>query len=72
MNRSLLNNAIIGASNGYEKILELTGVGFRAALKGNVLKYIWRYSYKKKPLEDLNKAKWYLDKLISLHDNDTS
>ena len=37
MNRSLLNNAIIGASNGYEKILELTGVGFRAALKGNVL-----------------------------------
>ena len=37
MNRSLLNNAIIGASSGYEKILELTGVGFRAALKGNVL-----------------------------------
>ena len=37
MNRSLLNNAIIGASTGYEKILELTGVGFRAALKGNVL-----------------------------------
>ena len=37
MNRSLINNAIIGASKGYEKILELTGVGFRAALKGNVL-----------------------------------
>ncbi len=37
MNRSLLNNAIIGTSSGYEKILELTGVGFRAALKGNVL-----------------------------------
>ena len=36
-NRSLLNNAIIGASSGYEKILELAGVGFRAALKGNVL-----------------------------------
>jgi len=37
MNRSLLNNAIIGASKGYEKILELTGVGFRAALKGEKL-----------------------------------
>ena len=37
MNRSLLNNAIIGASSGYEKILELTGVGFRASLKGNIL-----------------------------------
>tara|TARA_B100001248_G_C27356390_1_gene444049 strand:- start:171 stop:710 length:540 start_codon:yes stop_codon:yes gene_type:complete len=37
MSRSLLNNAIIGTSSGYEKILELTGVGFRASLKGNVL-----------------------------------
>ncbi len=37
MNRSLLNNAIIGASKGYEKILELSGVGFRAAIKGKQL-----------------------------------
>ena len=37
MHRSLLNNAIIGASNGYEKVLELSGVGFRAALKGKIL-----------------------------------
>ena len=37
MNRSLINNAIIGASKGYEKILELSGVGYRASIKGNVL-----------------------------------
>tara|TARA_B100001027_G_C16092418_1_gene252335 strand:- start:71 stop:610 length:540 start_codon:yes stop_codon:yes gene_type:complete len=37
MNRSLINNAIIGASKGYEKNLELTGVGYRATLKGNIL-----------------------------------
>ena len=37
MNRSLLNNAILGISNGYEKILELSGVGFRAAVKGKQL-----------------------------------
>ena len=37
MNRSLVNNAIIGSSKGYEKILELVGVGFRAALKGKQL-----------------------------------
>ena len=37
MNRSLINNAIIGASKGYEKILELSGVGYRASLKGNIL-----------------------------------
>ena len=37
MNRSLINNAIIGTSKGYEKILELVGVGYRAALKGKQL-----------------------------------
>ena len=37
MNRSLLNNAIIGTSTGYYKILELTGVGYRASLKGKQL-----------------------------------
>ena len=37
MNRSLLNNAIIGADKGYEKVLELTGVGYRAAVKGTQL-----------------------------------
>jgi len=37
MNRSLLNNAITGISKGYEKILELSGVGFRAAVKGKQL-----------------------------------
>tara|TARA_Y100000816_G_C25872039_1_gene455138 strand:+ start:89 stop:628 length:540 start_codon:yes stop_codon:yes gene_type:complete len=37
MKRSLISNAIIGTSKGYEKILELSGVGYRAALKGNIL-----------------------------------
>jgi len=37
MNRSLVINAIIGASKGYEKTLELVGVGYRAALKGKQL-----------------------------------
>ena len=37
MKRSLINNAIIGTSKGYEKILELSGVGYRASLKGNIL-----------------------------------
>ena len=37
MNRSLLNNAITGASQGYSKTLELSGVGYRATLKGKQL-----------------------------------
>ncbi len=35
--RSLINNAILGVSKGHEKILELSGVGFRANLKGENL-----------------------------------
>ena len=35
--RSIINSAVIGVSEGYEKILELNGVGFRAILKGNIL-----------------------------------
>ena len=37
MKRSLINNAIIGTSTGYQKTLELAGVGYRAALKGKQL-----------------------------------
>ena len=45
MNRSLINNAVIGSSKGYEKILELVGVGYRAALKGNKLNLQLGYSH---------------------------
>ena len=45
MNRSLINNAVIGSSVGYEKILELVGVGYRAALKENVLNLQLGYSH---------------------------
>ena len=35
--RSLINNAVLGVSTGHQKILDITGVGFRANLKGEVL-----------------------------------
>ena len=38
--RSLINNAVTGVSKGHEKILELSGVGFRANLKGEILNFI--------------------------------
>ena len=43
--RSLINSAIVGVSVGYEKILELNGVGFRANLKGNVLEFQLGFSH---------------------------
>ncbi len=38
--------------------------GFIGYLLGNILKYLLRFKYKGKPIEDLKKARWYLDKLI--------
>ena len=37
MTRSLLNNAVIGVTSGYEKVLEMSGVGYRASIKENKL-----------------------------------
>lgn len=38
--------------------------GYTGYLEGNCKKYLHRWRYKQKPLEDLKKAFWYLDKLI--------
>ncbi len=35
--RSIINSALIGVTTGHEKILEITGVGLRAILKGSIL-----------------------------------
>ena len=39
-----------------------------ATLAWQVVKYIWRHPFKGKPLEDLKKARFYLDRLIARHD----
>lgn len=57
-----------GANNPYEviKIIEALGVSFHI---GNVLKYILRAGKKNSELEDLKKARWYLDRYIELISN---
>jgi len=40
--------------------------GFVGYLLGNIMKYLLRFPHKGKPVEDLKKARWYLDKLISV------
>jgi len=39
--------------------------GLEAVCTGNVLKYVWRWK-RKNGVEDLRKAKWYLEKLIEM------
>ena len=43
----------------------LSWEGYTGYLEGNCKKYLHRWRYKKKPLEDLLKARWYLERLIS-------
>lgn len=42
----------------------MTFDAFCGYLKGNVQKYLWRYESKGKLIEDLEKAQWYISKLI--------
>ena len=44
-------------------IESVTDDGFESYLQGNILKYLCRYKYKN-GVEDLEKARWYLNRLI--------
>ena len=57
-------------NNGHIECIEaieamLTPDEFVGYLRGNSLKYRWRFRYKTKPIEDLRKARWYEERLIS-------
>lgn len=43
--RALINNMVIGCSEGYKKVLELHGVGYRASNKGQLLEMSLGYSH---------------------------
>ena len=45
---------------------------FAGYAKGSCLKYLWRYEKKGKPLEDLKKARWFLDRLIAAQEKMSS
>jgi len=69
----MVNNPVHYNQAGIECIdaieASMSPIEFQGYLKGNSLKYTWRYRYKSKPVEDLKKAQWYTAKLIkSLED----
>jgi large subunit ribosomal protein L6 len=43
--RSLINNMVVGVSEGYQKVLEIIGVGYKAANQGNILELSLGYSH---------------------------
>ena len=53
LTRSLLNNMVVGVTTGYTKVLEINGVGYRAAKQGNKLVLSLGYSH---PVEMIDPA----------------
>ncbi|MDR1293041.1 MAG: 50S ribosomal protein L6 [Clostridiales Family XIII bacterium] len=45
LSRSLINNMVVGVSNGFEKTLDINGVGYRAEKKGKILVLSLGYSH---------------------------
>ena len=53
-----------------EAIQSATGEGYEYYLQGNIIKYLWRYRYKN-GVQDLEKAQWYLSRLIEIKKKDS-
>ena len=43
--RSLVNNMVVGVSEGYKKVLELVGVGYRVSNQGNLIEFTLGYTH---------------------------
>ncbi|MDD6112204.1 MAG: 50S ribosomal protein L6 [Prevotella sp.] len=43
--RSLINNMVVGVSEGYKKVLELVGVGYRVSNQGNIIEFSLGYTH---------------------------
>jgi len=45
LTRSLVGNMVIGVTKGFEKVLEINGIGYRALLKGNLIEFTLGHSH---------------------------
>ena len=43
--RSLVHNMVVGVSEGYKKVLELVGVGYRVSNQGNIIEFALGYTH---------------------------
>lgn len=70
--KDMVNNPSHYTSGGIECLdairASMTEEAFRGFLKGNVLKYMWRYEKKFNPTEDLKKAQFYLKRLEEVNE----
>lgn len=62
-------NSKIECIDALEAMVESYKDTIDATLSWQVVKYIWRHPFKFKALEDLQKARWYLDRLIVYYES---
>jgi len=62
-------NSNIECIDALESMVENFDDAIDATLSWQVVKYIWRHPFKENALQDLQKARWYLDRLISHYFN---
>jgi len=66
-------DAMAAMANGVERNSKaIKPTTHQSYLWQNTFKYLWRWPYKKKPVEDLRKARWYLNRLIAELEEDKS
>ena len=58
-----------GGVEAIDYIKQQLGKDFPAYLEGSAIKYIHRHKYKEANIQDLEKAVWYINKLIEHYEN---
>jgi hypothetical protein len=65
------NNASIECIDAMEAMTKGSDIsGHSAYCWQTAFKYLWRWPYKEKALQDLHKCRWYIDRLISILEKD--
>tara|TARA_X000001036_G_scaffold191476_1_gene180534 strand:- start:8304 stop:8624 length:321 start_codon:yes stop_codon:yes gene_type:complete len=66
------NNASIECIDAMEAMTKGSDIsGHSAYCWQTAFKYLWRWPYKEKALQDLYKCRWYIDRLISILEKDS-
>jgi hypothetical protein len=67
------NNASIECIDAMEAMTKGSDIsGHSAYCWQTAFKYLWRWPYKEKALQDLYKCRWYIDRLISILEKDSN
>ena len=59
----------VGDIECIDYIKQQLGDQFPSYLEGSIIKYIHRHKYKDANIQDLEKARWYLNKLVEYYEN---